>query len=394
MEDQQKARRIAVLDTTLRDGEQAPGNALNAEQKLEMAMRIADLGVDTVEAGFPASSPSDFEATQLIAKNLAGSGVKISTFSRTTRHDVELAIEAGGPDNHDVQLVATASDIHLKHKRGMSREQAIHEVIDSVAFAKSLGASYITVGLEDATRGSDDLLRALIDNAAEAGVTTVVLADTTGCLLPQEYAALVTKVRGWVGTSVKIGTHCHNDFGLSTINAIAGVQAGADEIQVTLGGIGERAGNTPMEEIVALLTYKTEQLGLYTDIKTEDMYAAYTRLREMIKLEEPRNKPIFGTYAFCTAAGIHQQGMISNPVTYEFVEPSRFGRERSMVLSRHSGRTVLRYLLSQLGITVDENRLAELYRVHVAERTGGDAEDLELVKQRLAKELLPEHAAR
>ncbi len=360
---------------------------MSPDQKLDLALRIADLGVDCIEAGFPASSSSDFEATRLISQNLHGT--RFATFSRTTRRDVQLAVDAGGVDNHEVQMVATGSQIHLDHKRGITREKAIHEVVDTVAFARSLGVEHVSVGIEDASRGADDLLQALTESAVEAGATCIILADTTGCHTPDEYGALIAKIRRWAPSPIRISTHCHNDFGLSLANAVAGLQAGADEVQATLGGIGERAGNTPLEELAALLAYKTDYLGMYTDVKLGSMYEAYNRLREIIRLEEPRNKPIFGKYVFGTAAGIHQQGILSDPTTYEFVEPGRFGRERSMLIGRHSGRTVLRHLLDQLGMNVDDERLAELYRVHVAEREEGDCETLETVRDRLALELTP-----
>lgn len=385
MDRRSTARRISVFDTTLRDGEQAPGNAMPPERKLELAQRIAALGVDCVEAGFPASSPSDFEATRLIAQHLTTT--RFATFSRTTRRDVEIAVNAGGVKGHEVQMVATGSEIHLKHKRGITRAEAVREVVDTVTFARSLGVEYISVGIEDASRGDDELLRELTESAVEAGATCIILADTTGCHLPEEYGTLIGKIREWAPPPIRISTHCHDDFGLSLANAVAGLQAGADEVQVTLGGIGERAGNTPLEELAALLAYKGERLGMCTDIKLEAMYETYTRLREVIKLEEPRNKPIFGTYAFSTAAGIHQQGILSNPATYEFVEPARFGRKRTMLIGRHSGRRVLRHILSEIGAQVDDAELEELYRVHIAERTGGDCEELDVIKARLAREL-------
>ncbi|WP_441250133.1 LeuA family protein [Kitasatospora sp. McL0602] len=379
------ARRISVFDTTLRDGEQAPGNAMNPEQKLDLALRIEALGVDAVEAGFPASSPSDFEATQLISKNL--SKARFATFSRTVRRDVEIAVEAGGTHNHEVQMVATGSDLHLKYKRGITAEQAIHEVTDTVAFAKSLGIEHVSVGIEDASRSNDYLLQGLTESAVEAGATCIIIADTSGCTTPDQYGEIIAKIRGWAPRPIKVSTHCHDDFGLSLANALAGLQAGADEVQATLGGIGERAGNTPLEELAGLLAYKQEHLGFYTDIDIAGMYEAYTALREVIRMPEPRNKAIFGTYAFGTAAGIHQQGILANPETYEYVEPARFGRQRSLLIARHSGRAVLRHLLDQIGVEVDDVELAELYRVHIAERTGGDCEDLEVVKERLTREL-------
>ncbi|MDX3455869.1 pyruvate carboxyltransferase [Streptomyces sp. ME02-8801-2C] len=385
MNDQATPRRISVFDTTLRDGEQAPGNAMTPDQKLELALLIAGLGVDTIEAGFPASSPSDFEATRLISQELAGT--RFATFSRTTRRDVALAVEAGGVDNHQVQMVATGSQIHLTHKRGISRHAAVQEVVDTVRFAASLGVTDIAVGIEDASRGADDLLRALTESAVDAGATCIILADTTGCHTPDEFGALIGKIRRWAPEPVKVSTHCHNDFGLATANTLAGLAAGADEVQVALGGIGERAGNTSLEEVAAVLAYKSEILGLTTDIRLDTMYPAYQRLREIIRLEEPRNKPIFGKYVFGTAAGIHQQGMLSDPSTYEYVEPARFGRERSLLIGRHSGRTVLRHLLEQLSVQVGEDELDELYRVHIAERAQGDCEDLSVVRERLARDL-------
>jgi 2-isopropylmalate synthase len=380
------ARRISVFDTTLRDGEQAPGNAMNPQQKLDLALRIEALGVDAVEAGFPASSPSDFEATRLISKSL--STARFATFSRTVRRDVEIAVEAGGTRNHEVQMVATGSDLHLKYKRGITRERAIAEVSDTVAFARSLGIEHISVGIEDASRSNDYLLQGLTESAVEAGADCIIIADTSGCTTPDQYGAIIAKIRQWAPRPIKVSTHCHDDFGLSLANALAGIQAGADEVQATLGGIGERAGNTPLEELAGLLAYKKDHLGLYTDIDIEKMYDAYTVLRGIINMPEPRNKAIFGTYAFGTAAGIHQQGILANPETYEYVEPARFGRQRSLLVARHSGRAVLRHVIDQLGIEVDDERLAELYRVHIAERTGGDCEDLEVIKDRLSRELM------
>ncbi|MEU3630041.1 LeuA family protein [Streptomyces fradiae] len=378
-------RRVSVVDTTLRDGEQAPGNAMEPDEKVEMAQRIEALGVDVVEAAFPASSPRDFEATRLIAQTLKRA--RLATFSRTTRQDVEVAVEAGGTGNHEVQLVATGSEIHLEHKRGITREQAVREVTDTVGFARALGVRHVSVGIEDASRGSDDLVRALCDGALDAGADCVILADTTGCATPEEFGALVAKVRAWAPRPVRLSTHCHNDFGLSLANAVAGLVAGADEVQVTLGGIGERGGNTPLEELAALLAYKGGQYGLHTDIDTAGMYEAYTALRRVIRLEEPRNKPIFGRYAFGTTAGIHQQGILSNPATYEYVEPARFGRERALLIGRHSGRTILRHLLDQLGVGTTDEQFTELYHRYITGREGSDSEDLAVVRDRLAREL-------
>lgn len=385
MQKESSARRVSVFDTTLRDGEQAPANAMRPEDKLDLALRIEALGVDSIETGFPASSPSEFQATRLISQHLTRA--RFVTFCRAVRSDIETAVEAGGVANHEVQVMATGSDLHLKYKRQITRKEAVDEVVDAVAFARSLGVTSVSVPIEDASRGERELLRDITVGAVEAGADCFVIGDTSGCLTPEEYGDLIAAFRAWAPSPVRISTHCHNDFGLALANAVAGLRAGADEVQATLGGIGERAGNTALEEIAALLAYKSEELGLRTDIRTEGLYEAYTALRKVIRLEEPRNKAIFGTYAFGTAAGVHQQGVLRNPATYEYVEPARFGRQRSILIGRHSGRSVLRHLLDEIGVQVTEERLTELYRTHVEERAGGDCEELSVVRARLAREL-------
>lgn len=378
-------KRISVFDTTLRDGEQAPGNSMTPHQKLDLALRIEALGVDVIETGFPVSSPAEAEATRLISRHLTRA--RFTTFCRAVRGDVRVAVEAGGTANHEVQVLATASDLHLERKRRISRKEAVDEITDTVRFALSLGVESVSVGLEDASRGEDELLRALVEAGLEAGAGCFAIGDTSGCMTPDQYGELIAKIRSWAPEPVRVATHCHDDFGLALANTLAGVQAGADEVQTTIGGIGERAGNTAMEELVALLACRGDHLGLYTDVDTFGMYAVYCRLREIIRLEEPRNKAIFGAYAFGTAAGIHQQGMLRDPSTYEYVEPARFGRERSLLIARHSGRSVLHHLLDELGVEADGPRVDELYRRHITERTGGDCEDIALLRRRLTEEL-------
>jgi 2-isopropylmalate synthase len=385
MAEQSRTRRVSFFDTTLRDGEQAPANAMGPQDKLDLALRIEDLGVDYIETGFPASSPSDFEATRLIAKHLTRA--RFTTFCRAVSTDIVTAVEAGGSANHQIQIAATGSKMHCEHKRRITPQRAIDEVVEAVSLARSFGVESISVGIEDASRGEDDLLRPMTERAIEAGATCFVVADTSGSMTPEQYAGLIRKFRGWAPSPIRIATHCHEDFGLSTANALAGLVAGADEVQATLGGIGERAGNTALEEIAALLAYKEDVTGLHTDIDLPKMYEAYGALRRIVRLEEPRNKAIFGTYAFGTAAGIHQQGMLRNPATYEYVEPARFGRERSLLIGRHSGRSVLRHLLDRIGHPVDDEQLDSLYRTHIAEREGGDCEDLEILQARLELDL-------
>jgi len=387
MNDKQTARRIGIFDTTLRDGEQAPGNAMSAQDKLDLALRLEALNVDVVEAGFPASSPNDFDGTQAISAALTRA--KVATLARARRDDVEAAVQAAGTRNHVIQIMGTGSDIHLQHKLGITRQQAIEDAVDAAKFAVSLGIETVGVGIEDATRGDYEFLRELTERTVEAGSRYLPVADTSGCASPGEFGELIAKIREWAPAPVRIGVHCHNDFGLATANAIAGLQAGADDVQVTVGGIGERAGNTAMEEIAAVLAYKSEQLGLYSEVDVAGIYAVYNRLREIIRLEEPRNKAIFGKYAFGTAAGIHQAGMLRNPATYEYVEPSRFGRDRTLLISRHSGRAVLRYLLTDLDLEISDEKLNELYREYIAERVESDCEDISVLRERLAADLVP-----
>jgi 2-isopropylmalate synthase len=380
-------RRIGIFDTTLRDGEQAPGNAMSAEDKLELALRLEALNVDVIEAGFPASSASDFEATQAISAALTGA--QVATLARARRDDVEKAVQAAGSHNHVLQIMGTGSDIHLEKKLGITRQQAIDAAVDAAEFAASLNVETIGVGIEDATRGDRGYLQELTERAVEAGARYIPIADTSGCATPGEFGDLIARIREWAPAPVRIGVHCHNDFGLATANAIAGLQAGADDVQVTVGGIGERAGNTALEEICALLAYKGESLGMSAAVDLAGIYAVYNRLREIIRLEEPRNKAIFGKYAFGTAAGIHQAGMLRDPATYEYVEPSRFGRERSLLIARHSGRAVLRHVLADLGLPADEDELDRIYRVYISERIDSDCEDLWVLRERLATDLAP-----
>ena len=363
-------RRISIFDTTLRDGEQAPGNAMLPEQKLRIALALESMGVDVIESGFPSSSPRDAEATRLIANAL--STAKLATLNRADPADIAISAEAGGVERHQLQLMATGSEVHLEHKRGISAAEGVAEIVSSIRFARSLGFRDISLGLEDASRGSDDYLRSLIDAALAEGATSVVPADTVGHMVPAEYGGLIARIRDWIGPDVKLGTHCHHDLGLSLANVLAAIEAGADEIQTTIAGIGERAGNTPLEELAAVLLYKGEHYGVRTELRTEQLYSVFQLVSEFIALPQPRNKAIFGVNAFATQAGIHQAGMLRAPITYEYVEPDRFGRERSMLVGRHSGRSVVRYALEREGLPVTDELVDLLYERYVADRSNGE----------------------
>ncbi|MFF9667372.1 pyruvate carboxyltransferase, partial [Streptomyces althioticus] len=215
-------RRISVFDTTLRDGEQAPGNAMTAEQKLDVAMAIQSLGVDVIETGFPAASPTDFKATRMMSEQLTDA--RLSSFCRSVPRDVEVAVEAGGIERHQIQLLVTGSDMHLEHKRGITREQAYAEVRAAIRTAKELGVTDISIGIEDASRGEHDLLRGYCEIVAEAGATTIALGETSGCLVPAEFGDLTHTVRQWLPAETVLSVHCHDDFGLAVANTLAGLE--------------------------------------------------------------------------------------------------------------------------------------------------------------------------
>lgn len=354
------SRQITILDTTLRDGEQAPQNAMNPIQKLQMAIKLAELNVDHIETGFPASSTFDYQATKLIRGELPSIG--IATFSRTLITDVKLALDAGGTArSHTVQMVATGSDIHLKNKRNITRQQSIEEMSNTIRFVRENSDCRIAMGIEDASRANFDFMGEMTSAAIDAGADQIILADTTGFSTPQEFGSLIRFIKSHTGDNISVSTHCHNDLGLALANTLAGIAAGADEVQVTLGGIGERAGNASLEMVASTLFYKAAEYGAYTNIKLDKLYQAYLQLCNTIGIEVSRNQPLFGTYVFGTAAGIHQQGMLSNPDTYEFVKPETFNREREFFVSRHSGKSVIKYLLDKNNVHHSPSLIADLY---------------------------------
>lgn len=353
-------KKISFLDTTLRDGEQAPDNAMNPEQKLKIAKKLVDAGVDHIETGFPASSQFDYEATKLIVRELNGTG--IATFSRTLISDVKVALEAAGRSrNHTIQMVATGSDLHLKNKRNISREQAVDEVVKTVRFAKKESDCRISVGIEDASRADYNFMKMLTEAAVDAGAQQIILADTTGYATPREFKNLIAFIKNAAGENISISTHCHNDLGLAVANTLAGIEGGADEVQVTLGGIGERAGNASLEIVASVLHLKPTLYNVRSSIQLDRINEAYQVLCSTINLNVPRNQPIFGKYAFSTAAGIHQQGILADPDTYEFVKPDIFGRSREFFVSRHSGKSIIKYILNNKRVEFDSFLLNDLY---------------------------------
>jgi 2-isopropylmalate synthase len=353
-------RNITIFDTTLRDGEQAPGNEMSVKTKVELFNAIQKTGVQYVETGIPAASQVDFDATLEIAR--AERSVAVCAFARATVADIDIAVEAlDGQSRTQVQILSTGSEIHAEHKRGMSLDALIEEIRRATTHARTCGVTDISIGYEDASRGSAGFLRPMIEAGVDAGATTVVLPDTVGAATPREAASLVSAARSWVGPSVSISVHFHNDLGLAVANSLAAVGAGADVVQTTFCGLGERAGNTALEELAAVLRYKGTEYGGRADIDLLRVREACEAVLESLNLTAWKHKPIIGRYAFSTAAGIHASGLERHPITYQFVEPELFGREAEVLISRASGRANLRAKLRENGLEYDEARVDRMY---------------------------------
>ena len=381
-------RRITVLDTTLRDGEQAPGCSMKLEEKLRVAKQLERLRVDFIEAGFPVASPDDLEAVRAIAREIKDCGV--AAMCRATTGDISCACEAlrhaARPRLH---MVMAASDIHLRHKLAMSREQALEHAVASVRFAKRHIAD-IQYSPEDCTRADPAFLIEMLNAVAAEGVTLINLTDTVGYLTPPEAAELVRFVKENLhDKSIPVGIHCHDDLGMAVGNTVSAVMAGADHVECTIGGIGERAGNAALEEVVMALHTRSAYTDCTTGVVTRELYQANKLLHSLLEREIPPNKAIVGDNAFAHEAGIHQHGVLQNPLTYEIMKPETVGRHKSaFVLGKHSGKAALAQRLEEMGFQLDA---AELRKVTASfkelcdrKKTVSDRDIEELVKDRLA----------
>lgn len=353
-------RHLSIFDTTLRDGEQAPGNTMSIRQKVRLAAEIEALGVNVIEAGFPAASDVDFEAVRAITDEVRT--VKICVFARAIKRDIERAADASeGANVPQVEILSSVSDIHLKYKRKITRQQALDEIAASVEHARKIGFTDIAVAPEDATRADREFLKTMCDVIVGAGATSIGIPDTVGCLLPYQTAELLTAVRSWLPPDVKLAYHGHDDLGLATANTLAAIEAGVDEIQATLCGIGERAGNCPLEEVIAALLSHPNTFNRSFDVLPDRIFDACKMLVSEIDLQLARGKAVIGQNAFTTAAGLHQAGIIRNPITYEFLDPADFGACRSLVITRHSGRQALLAKLEALELPQNEELVENIY---------------------------------
>lgn len=354
--------KLIFFDTTLRDGEQSPGASMNKAEKLRLARQLEKLGVNVIEAGFPAASEGDFEAVSEIAAKLEKS--EIAALARTSKADIDRAWQAishaAKPRIHT--FIAT-SDIHMKYKLNMSREEVIQTAIEGVRYAKSF-TDNVEFSAEDGSRSDRDFLCQVFEAAIAAGATTVNLPDTVGYSIPQEFGELVAYVLKHTPNIHKatLSVHCHNDLGLATANTLAAISAGARQAEVTINGIGERAGNTSLEEVVMAIHTRPTFLPMTTDIETTLIHPT-SRLVSMITgiMVQP-NKAIVGANAFAHEAGIHQDGVLKNPMTYEIMRPETIGLSTNkLVLGKHSGRHALKSRLKEMGYELSDEELQIIF---------------------------------
>ena len=356
--------RVTIFDTTLRDGEQSPGCSMHTAEKVRMARQLERLGVDIIEAGFPVASHGDFEAVTAIAAEVRGA--KVAALCRAKAGDVEAAGKAlQGAAKPVIHTFLATSGIHLQYKLKITPDQALKQAVEGVRLARTF-VDEVEFSAEDASRTDYGYLREVLQAVFAAGARTLNVPDTVGYALPQEYAEMVRRLVRDVPGAV-ISVHCHNDLGLAVANSIAAVQAGARQVECTINGIGERAGNASLEEIAAALYVRAERYGVHTNIKLDQLYPTSQVLGQIITFRPSPNKAIVGANAFAHESGIHQHGMLANPLCYEIMTPTLVGVSRThLVLGKHSGRAALRHRLEQLGYTLSREELQQTYYRFVA----------------------------
>jgi 2-isopropylmalate synthase len=354
---------VKIFDTTLRDGEESPGAAMTEEEKLQVAEQLVRLNVDVIEAGFPAASPNDLNVMQEIARR--SRGVAIAGLAQAYVSDIDAAWQAvREAEQPIIHVFFATSDIHLKYKFKISREEALEQVRSMVAYARNLCPT-IEFSAEDATRSDWDYLCRVFEVAIKSGATTINVPDTVGYTLPQEYEALFRYLRERVPgmENVTMSAHCHNDLGMATANTLAAIRAGARQVEVTINGLGERAGNTAMEEVVMALRTRPEAFGnVDTRIRTEEFLASSQLVSYVTNIPVQPNKAIVGANAFAHEAGMYQDAMLANHLTYEIMTPQSVGwTDTKLILGKHSGRHGLDARLRQLGYRLDAEQLQTAY---------------------------------
>ena len=385
------AERIYIFDTTLRDGEQSPGCSMTVPEKLKMAAKLVDLGVDILEAGFPIASDGDFEAVGAVAREFPW--VNVAALARSNKLDVERAAQslknAKRPRIHT--FIAT-SDIHLKFKLKKSRQQVLDEAVAAVTLARSY-VDDVEFSAEDATRTDWDYLEEVSKAVVAAGARTVNLPDTVGFSVPDEYGAMIGRMVKALGNTAIVSVHCHDDLGLAVANSLAAIQNGARQIECTINGIGERAGNAALEEVVMAMNTRRDRLPYETKIVTEHLFPASQLLTSIITFGPQPNKAIVGENAFAHEAGIHQDGFLKERTTYEIIDPHSVGvPESKLILGKHSGRHALTKRCEDLGFNLNREQLDTVYHrfTTMADRKKGMRND-EI--SALAREVLEESKA-
>ena len=358
---------VKIFDTTLRDGEQSPGCSMTSAEKVRLAHELDRLGVDVIEAGFPVSSDGDFQAVEAVAH--AVRRPVIAALARCCRDDIERACQAlAGAGRPRIHTFLATSDIHLQHKLKISRRECMEQARDAVRLAKSC-CQDVEFSAEDATRSDPDFLCEVLEAVVEAGASTINVPDTVGYSIPAEITELIQTVRHRVPgiEQVTLSAHCHDDLGLAVANSLAAISAGARQVECTINGIGERAGNASLEEVVMAMRVRTDRYPYDTAVVSKHLFPVSQMLSEIIGFSVQPNKAIVGQNAFAHEAGIHQDGMLKNPLTYEIMTPQSVGvTGTSFVLGKHSGRHALSRRCEELGFHLDRRELDHVYRQFIA----------------------------
>ena len=355
------SRRITIFDTTLRDGEQSPGIALSPDEKVEIATQLERLGVDIVEAGFAVSSPGDFEGVRAVAAALERPTV--ASLARTRKEDIDAAAEAlAGARRSRIHVFLATSPIHMERKLRLEPEEVVEQARWACGYARSL-ADEVEFSCEDATRSEPEFAARVCAEAVRAGATTINLPDTVGYCLPEEYAAFLTEIRSLCPEleGVELSVHCHDDLGLAVANTLAGVRAGATQVEATVNGLGERAGNAALEEVVMTLRVRQPAFGAHTDVTVGEIGRTSRLVEELTGYRVQKNKAIVGASAFAHEAGIHQDGMLKDAQTYQIMDPAELGLVMSLPLGKHSGRHAFARACAEAGIKLDRAEVNEAF---------------------------------
>ena len=354
-------RKIDIFDTTLRDGQQSPGSAFSLEKKLEVARRLYRLNVDTIEAGFPIASKTDFDLIRVLSEELKG--ISICAFARATKKDIEVAAKAlNGYEKGRIQIVTPVSDLHLHTRLGKSREQGLELIKDGLNMARGLVPEVSWIG-EDSSRADQYYLIDAFNTAAECGAKIVTYADTVGYSLPEEMGEVIKIIVKSLESKSKVGIHCHNDLGLAVANTVSAISAGAEEVQCTINGVGERAGNTSLEEIVMAIQVRKDKLDVFSDVDSRLLTNTCDLVSKFTNSPIAKNKPIVGENAFAHCSGMHQHGVFACAENYEIMRPMDIGAKgKGIVIGKYSGRHGVKHILEESGISVTDVALGNLMK--------------------------------